>query len=155
LDPEYAAGTWFGKLQPRTPFRLRTDEIPSRDLYYGFVDGGFEQRYAPPSDATCVVRLVDLLGVLQGLPLPGGAYDAEVMASEPVAWWRLDETSGTAMVDSSGNGHDGLIVNGELGRDPLVVGSEHSYFVPAEPGNYGIFEGESLPSGPPVSIEAW
>lgn len=26
-----------------------------------------------------------------------------------IAWWRLDETSGTTMFDSSGNGHDGTI----------------------------------------------
>jgi len=34
-------------------------------------------------------------------------YRANVLADRPVAFWPMDETSGTVMRDASGNGHDG------------------------------------------------
>lgn len=34
-------------------------------------------------------------------------YDVEVMADTPLAYWKLDETSGTVMSDSSGNAYNG------------------------------------------------
>lgn len=39
-------------------------------------------------------------------------YDAVVLADAPVAYWKLNETSGTAMVDSSGNSRDGTYSGG-------------------------------------------
>jgi len=35
------------------------------------------------------------------------SYDSEVLADSPRLYWKLDETSGTTMADSSGNGRDG------------------------------------------------
>lgn len=152
LDPEFNTGPWFGMLDPRTPFRLRT---ATQSLYSGFVEDGFEQDWRPPSDIECTVTLVDLLGVLQGIPLPAGAYDSEVAVDAPLAWWSMDETAGTVMGDSSGNGHDGVFDNGRLGQDALVVGEGASFEAPHRGGNRGRFQGEALPHGPPLSIEAW
>jgi hypothetical protein len=39
------------------------------------------------------------------------AYDTAVLASTPFAYWKLEESSGTSMVDSSGNGRNGSYVN--------------------------------------------
>lgn len=39
----------------------------------------------------------------------GGGYKAVVMGDAPLGYWRLDETSGTTAVDSSGNGRHGTI----------------------------------------------
>ncbi len=33
-------------------------------------------------------------------------YDASVLADNPLAYWKCDETTGTTVADSSGNGHD-------------------------------------------------
>ena len=33
------------------------------------------------------------------------------LGADPVSWWKLDETSGTAAIDSSGNGHNGTLKN--------------------------------------------
>ncbi|MDX6682847.1 MAG: hypothetical protein QOG94_2886 [Solirubrobacteraceae bacterium] len=41
---------------------------------------------------------------------PAGA--AEIAADHPLAWYRLGEPSGSAMLDSSGGAHDGACVNG-------------------------------------------
>lgn len=52
----------------------------------------------------------------------GGTYQAEVLADSPVGYWRLDDTSGTAMVDTSGNGRDGTYVNAPtLGNASLLT----------------------------------
>jgi hypothetical protein len=38
-----------------------------------------------------------------------GTYTEEVQKDGPELWWRLNETSGTTLADSSGNGHTGKI----------------------------------------------
>lgn len=43
------------------------------------------------------------------------AYADEVLADSPLGYWKLDETSGTTVADSSGNGRDGVLT-GSPGR---------------------------------------
>ncbi len=54
------------------------------------------------------------------------AYKDLVLEDAPVGYWRLNETSGTTAVDSSGNNRNGTYVNGErLVRErPLRHGDE-------------------------------
>lgn len=53
----------------------------------------------------------------------GAGWEPLVLSLQPVAWWRLGETSGTTAVDASGNGHDGTYEGSPtLGVDGLVVG---------------------------------
>lgn len=48
-------------------------------------------------------------------------YSSEVLADSPLAYYRLDETSGTTMADSSGNGRAGAYVGGpSLGQPALL-----------------------------------
>jgi hypothetical protein len=55
------------------------------------------------------------------------SYSSEVLADSPLAYYRLGETSGTTMVDSSGNGRDGMYggdtVPPTLGVAGLLSGS--------------------------------
>lgn len=152
LDPENTAGTWYGSLNPRTPFRIRTAD--DDDLFYGFVQGGFEQDYRPPATAVCRVGLVDLLSVLEGELLPADAYSAEVLPDHPAAWWRLDSIVGNEMTDSSGHSTHGLFGEVEL-EDPLTDGGENS----ARFEHVGDWRGEvttgALPARAPVTLEAW
>lgn len=39
-------------------------------------------------------------------------YVTEVLADNPAAYWRLNETSGTTLNDTTGNGHDGVYSGG-------------------------------------------
>lgn len=49
-------------------------------------------------------------------------YAESVIADGAVAYWRLDETSGTVAADSSGNGRDGTYVGSvTLGVTPLIT----------------------------------
>lgn len=45
----------------------------------------------------------------------GSGYSAAVLADSPLAYFRLDETSGTTLTDSSGNAHNGTYVSPTLG----------------------------------------
>jgi hypothetical protein len=57
------------------------------------------------------------------------AYSAAVLADSPVGYWRLGESSGTTMSDSSGNGHDGTYVNTPtLGQTGAVPGNTSVLF---------------------------
>lgn len=48
-------------------------------------------------------------------------YDAEILADNPVAYWKLEDLSGTTMLDSSGFGRDGTIFTSSPGPPTLGV----------------------------------
>ena len=48
----------------------------------------------------------------RGAPRPADAYSAAVNAQSPDAFWRLDETSGSSVLDSSASGQDGTVLAG-------------------------------------------
>lgn len=60
------------------------------------------------------------LGALVPTVLAGGAqtYSEKVLALGPIAYYKLDETSGTTATDSSGNGY-----NGTFARDVSTMGT--------------------------------
>jgi len=154
LDPEYTAGDLFGYLLPQVPMRFRCLD-PAADLFYGFPLSGWQQTYEKPYASRSAVQLTDLLGVIQGTALPGTAYEAEVLADQPSAFWRLDESAGTQMADSSGNGRHGVYDNAILGEDPLVLGGGGSVRFPHVGDNRGQWSGEGLPVAAPCTLEAW
>lgn len=156
FDPEYTSGTYFGLLSPRVPFRIRSTASGGKDLFYGFVHGGWAQDYEPPKNAYCTVVLKDLLDVIDGEFLPVSALEGEVLADSPGAYWHLDETTGTQMFDSSGNGLHGFYSNPVLGEDPLIVDIGGHSIECAHVGDArGEYRGASLPTAAPVTMEAW
>lgn len=154
LDPEYTAGQYSGQLLPQVPLRFRSTG-PSVDLFYGFPASGWRQTYDKPYASRCAVDLVDLLGVIQDTALPQTAYETEVLADNPAAYWKLDETAGTQMADASPNSRHGLYDNSVLGEDPLVVGNGHAVQFPHVGDNRGRWQGEGLPVAAPCTLEAW
>ncbi|HEV8535092.1 MAG TPA: S8 family serine peptidase, partial [Candidatus Limnocylindria bacterium] len=61
----------------------------------------------------------------------GAGYPAQVLADQPIGYWRLDETSGTVAADSSGNGRSGTIDAGvSLGASPLAGGGGAAVSLP-------------------------
>jgi MYXO-CTERM domain-containing protein len=51
-------------------------------------------------------------GALLATPAAAGPYSDAVLAKNPFAYWRMNETSGTTMLDSSGNGRHGVYLGG-------------------------------------------
>jgi hypothetical protein len=49
------------------------------------------------------------------------SYSSEVLADSPLGYWRLGDTSGTTMTDSSGNARNGTYVEPSLNANSLIV----------------------------------
>jgi hypothetical protein len=69
--------------------------------------------------------------VVPASPVPGSAYDAAVLGLSPYAYYRLDETTGTAANDASGNGRNGTYegtvgTNYALAQTSIVPGLAYS-----------------------------
>jgi len=72
------------------------------------INSGLSASYVPATDYEGVTRP-------QGAAPDIGAYEkAGAGSTGLVAWWKLNETSGTTAVDSSGSGNNGTLVNGPV-----------------------------------------
>lgn len=83
-------------------------------------------------------------------PTGGGgssAYAAAVLVDNPLVFYEFDDTSGTTMVDSSGNGRDGAYINSpSLGMYPILSGSD---------GHSTGFDGIANSERAAVSYNSW
>lgn len=61
-----------------------------------------------------------------GAPPPASGYDALMAALAPDLWWKLEETAGTSVADSSGNGYGGTIASGNLSTGTVAPESGHA-----------------------------
>lgn len=81
-------------------------------------------------------------------------YESEVLADNPVIYWRLGESSGSIAVDDSGNGNDGTYANSPtLGQPSLLV---------SDPANTAVgFTGSAIADCPDstdlteFTVECW
>ena len=100
-DPENAAGTYYGKLTPGRPIRIRATP-PSGSatgIFFGFVDQ-FNQQYTNPTDATAVVTASDAFKVMNLITLPS-YWEYEVRYDPPKSWFRFDDgPAPTTVLDS-------------------------------------------------------
>jgi hypothetical protein len=90
-DPENAAGTYYGKLTPGRPIRIRATP-PSGSatgIFFGFVDQ-FNQQYTNPTDATTVVTASDAFKVMNLITLPS-YWEYNIRYDPPTAWFRFDD----------------------------------------------------------------
>jgi hypothetical protein len=70
-------------------------------------------RYAGFSSASrvAIAAVLAAAAILPATPSLAGPYEDAVLANNPYAYYRLDETSGTVAADSSGNSRNGAFVN--------------------------------------------
>jgi hypothetical protein len=96
-----------------------------------------------------------VIGVLPGILSQGAALDfaSVILADSPAGWWRLNETSGTAAADSSGNGNHGVYHSGTT-LAQSGPGSDATMEISSPTG--GMFaSGVFIAANQPVSLEAW
>ena len=93
---------WLSNVQPSA----------SGTLYYAQVTGPFGNQLSGQASLTVIARTSSA---------PTNAYSRVVMADNPVAFWRLDETSGTTALDTAGS-FDGAY---------SYVGSDLTYAYPS------------------------
>jgi hypothetical protein len=90
LDPAYTSGTWFGELLPMRRFRVRaTVGVTTATLFTGYVLG-YPQSYPGLLDSVVVVQCVDGFRALEQSRCDANAYETEVLADSPSAYWRLE-----------------------------------------------------------------
>lgn len=103
-DPEYASGTYYGKLTPGRPIRIKATP-PSgaaTGIFFGFIDQ-FNQQYTNPSDATAIVTASDAFKVMNLITLPS-YWEYQVRADSALAWYRMDEVAGSTSIFNTING---------------------------------------------------
>lgn len=176
FDPTHAAGPHFGELLPGVPCRVRVLDgsltWAGESLTWDGVDlewsagetpiwrgtvARWPQRYDRGNTFAWVpVEAFDGFDKLSRAKIPQAAYPLEVLADDPVAYWRLDERDGNVMLDASESGFHGIYDNPTLGEDPLILdGTGHAARFEHVGDNRGQFKGQGLPVVAPVTLEAW
>jgi hypothetical protein len=118
---------------------------------------GYEQTAAgsstaPTTCAACSIGSYCAGGDAPAVPCSGGAadddddpatecvadssYGATVLADSPYIFWRMNETSGTTMLDSSGNGRDGSYSGGITFGAAGIAGAAVTFDGSSGAGNY-------------------
>lgn len=95
FDPENTAGTYYGKLTPLRPIRIRVTPAGGtiRSIFFGFIDQ-WPQAYSYPRDATVTVTATDAFKVLNQYKLPSYWYTT-ITAAAPTAWYPLSDPTGS------------------------------------------------------------
>jgi hypothetical protein len=87
------------------------------------------------------------------------AYRAAVMAKNPIAYWRLGESSGPNAVDETQNGHDGIYIGNPAFGQPGAIHGDSNTAVQFNGSNY-VEIPDSVDFSQPTStfgltVEAW
>jgi hypothetical protein len=95
FDPENTAGTYYGKLTPLRPIRIRV--TPSggtiRSIFFGFIEQ-WPQSYSWPNESTVSVTASDAFKVLNEFKLPS-YWNTTILAAAPTAWYPLADFNGS------------------------------------------------------------
>lgn len=166
-DPEYAAGTYYGKLRPNRRIRFRaTYSAVTYPVMVGYIDR-ITQSYDGPNGAVTVIAFSDLFKVLNRVELAPSVYAVEVAADVPVLWYRLDDAAGATGASNSGSlghaydgewdtfpgwGPPGLGEAGLVVRDPGTAVRGHAFDLYAVNKLPAAFQ---LTDAQPFAIEAW
>jgi hypothetical protein len=86
---------------------------------------------------------------------PTSGYRAVVLEDGPVAYWPLDETSGSIAHDASGNGNDGVLAPSGTWGAAGIPGSGGTALSLADQGGVTIGDKFDFPGRVPFSLEAW
>jgi hypothetical protein len=116
---------------------------------------GIDAAAAPPPDAAIAADAPD---AADGSQVGASAAYAQVVLSDaPLAYWRVDETSGVVAHDATGNGHDASYVGGvTLGASGALVGdSDTSVTLDGATGHLDASDILPFTGNAPFTLEAW
>jgi hypothetical protein len=92
-------------------------------------------------------------GATAASPAAAKTYSATVLSDHPLAYWRMDETTGTTMADASGNANNGRYVGTyTLGQPGPIAGGAVAF--DGRSGAASVTNAPSLQVNT-VTIEAW
>jgi hypothetical protein len=126
------------------------------DLSFGgTAAGGALQTSTSATSSNPSASTAASMGGSGGSPGVGGgsSYVAEVLADQPLGYWRLGEAQGALMaVDASGNGRDGSFVGSvELGAPGAIAGDTAARF----DGVSRVTIGDHFDFASSFTVEAW
>lgn len=131
FDPDHASGPYFGNLLPMKRIRV-TVGVPavgfSALLFTGFVLGWPQED--DNVDLTSTVVAVDGSRFAQNAPLAGSAYEAAVLASDPLHYYPMQEVVDGLVLDEVGSTH----LRQASATAALVAITDESYPVGARSG---------------------
>jgi hypothetical protein len=87
----------------------------------------------------------------------GSVYASVVLADAPMAYWRLDEASGTVAHDASGNGNDAQYTGGvTLGSSGALIGdTDTAAALDGAKGHLEVGNRFGFAGGAPFTLEIW
>jgi len=92
-------------------------------------------------------------GTTAASPAAARTYSATVLADHPVAYWRMDDATGSTMADASGNANNGRYVGAyTLGQPSAIAGGAVAF--DGQSGAATVVNSPSLQVNM-VTIEAW
>lgn len=96
------------------------------------------------------------LGIIASAGGPAfGTYEEEVLADSPIAWWRLDETSGSTAVDAI-DSSDGTYAGGETLDQPPLINAGRSVLFNGAGSGITVPDDNTLELlSTPFTIECW
>jgi hypothetical protein len=81
-------------------------------------------------------------------------YSKTILADTPIAYWRMGETSGTSIADSSGNSHSGTYASGvTLGQAGAIIGDTNLSVASGSAGVGSV--ALNLSAQPIITLEFW
>ncbi len=179
FDPTYTAGPYYGSLKPGVPIRVQAYTAGAEQLYWGSEPlywGGeallwgsvspiwygtvakWPQRYDRGNRFGWVpLECWDGFDKLSRAKIPRSVLDAEILADSPLAYWKLDETTGSELVDWSGNGYHGDYDIGTTGlsADVEIGGGGYSRGIVFDDGEHAGFvrSPACIPDALPIIVE--
>lgn len=159
FEPEFAAGPYYPDVRPMRRVRIRALwAAVTYDLFSGYIER-WPVEYGMVMGKV-VVTATDAFLPLAQTGLPGSVWEIEVLADNPIAWYRLGESSGTVMGDSSGSGHHGTYIGGPTFNSRTgLVSRDPNNGMAFNNGQRGDFSAAAAllaaPGSPPFTIEAW
>lgn len=122
FDPQHAGGPYFGQLVPGVPVRITADYAGvTYPVFQGFIKGWPQRSLRGNRQSSVPISATDGTRFLAQADLPSSVYAVEVAADDPHVWYRLAETAGASMADSSDSKVDGTYESGTTllsGRHP-------------------------------------
>jgi len=158
LDPSHTGSPYYPNVVPMRHVRIRvTRRGQTYDVARGFIRS-FPQSWPGKLGAEVAVEFEDAFSVLARMDL--SAYSTEVLADQPVGYWRLREMTGTTALDEGGNSagpfngtYTGSFTLNQVG--PLYGGSGTAALTNASNGNVIIGNQASLNLAGDLTIEFW
>lgn len=125
FSPEYSSGAYFPYIRPRKRVRVRAAHGSTVVSLINVYANSWSERFVKPKDAICVLDGTDGFKILAGYELPD-VWSLAVTALLPTAWYKLDERSGTAALDSirGATGVGVYVATSTLNATALVPGAD-------------------------------